>query len=429
MLGSGAPVPDAQASLYVRTSPVEAGPPLTRSLKAEVAIIGAGYTGLWTALELLALGLSPVILEARTVGFGASGRNGGQAIPGWRKGLPELVRQFGRERAVSLFGAALEARDAVLDLIDAEAIDCELVAGGHLTLAARPRDARPLQEEADALRHMAGYRAARFISSVETAEFLPAVRSAGGLFDESGFHLHPLKYAQGLARTVRCKGGLIFENSPVVALAKEADSVRLTTPDGEIVAKHAVLACDALLGNLYAPIASKIMPVAAYQVATEVLADPSPFIRRGVAVSDSRFAVNYYRMSADGRLVFGGGERYTQRPPADVSAFVRPFLDDVFPNARDLRIEHAWGGLVSITRSRLPDVGRHGPVWFAHGFSGQGVLLTALAGQAIAQAISGHSAAFRLLDRLAPLGFPGGSALRAPLHVAGMLYHAARDRL
>ncbi len=169
--------------------------------------------------------------------------------------------------------------------------------------------------------------------------------------------------------------------------------------------------------------------MANYLIATEPLADPAGLIARDMAVSDSRFVVDYYRLSADGRLIFGGGERYSPRPPADIAAFVRPHMTRVFPRLAGVRIDHAWGGLVSITRSRLPHIGRHGEALFAHGYSGQGVVLSTLAGKLMVEAMAGETDRFERFAALAPPPFPGGEALREPLHVLGMLWYALRDRL
>ena len=194
-------------------------------------------------------------------------------------------------------------------------------------------------------------------------------------------------------------------------------------------ARHGVLACDALLGDLEPRLTARIMPVANYIVATEPLPDAAEIIPADVAVSDSLFVLNYFRLSAEGRLLFSGGERYSARPPGDIAAFVRPYLDRVFPQLAGRRIDYAWGGMVSLTTSRLPDIGRMGELFYAHGYSGQGVLLSALAGQVLAEAMAGTAERFDLLASLRPPPFPGGAALREPLYLLGMLWYALRDRL
>jgi gamma-glutamylputrescine oxidase len=189
------------------------------------------------------------------------------------------------------------------------------------------------------------------------------------------------------------------------------------------------MACDALLGDLEPRLAARFMPVANYLIATAPLPDPRALIKNDLAVSDSRFVVNYFRLSADGRLIFGGGERYTPTPPADIGAFARDHMRGIFPQLADIRIDHAWGGLVSVSMSRLPHIGRYGDLFFAHGYSGQGVLIPALAGAVLAEAMAGTAERFDVLAGLAPGVFPGGALLRSPLYVLGMLWYALRDRL
>jgi gamma-glutamylputrescine oxidase len=193
-------------------------------------------------------------------------------------------------------------------------------------------------------------------------------------------------------------------------------------------AKQAILAGDALLSGLSARVNHRIMPVANYIVTTAPLPDPAAIIPSDAAVSDSRFVVNYFRLTPDGRLMFGGGERYTPTPPADLRGFVRPFLERTFPQLTGIGLDHGWGGLVSVTRSRLPDIGRDGPLLWAHGYSGQGAILSTLGGALLAEAAAGNSTRFACFAGIAPGSFPGGAALRGPLHVLGMLWYAMRDR-
>ena len=235
----------------------------------------------------------------------------------------------------------------------------------------------------------------------------------GGLLDRRGGHMHPLNYALGLAHAAQAAGVVIHENTPAVGLEKGAIN-RLATPAGAVRARKVLLAGDALLQGLEPEANKRIMPVANYVVATAPLPNAAELIPYDAAVSDSRFVVNYYRRTADDRILFGGGERYSRSPPADIAAFVRPHLEGVFPQLKGVAIDHAWGGLVSITRTRLPHLGRRGPVWFAHGYSGMGVVLSTLAGKLAVDAMSGEAADFDLFAGVAPPPFPGGVALRRP---------------
>ncbi len=402
-------------------------PTLAGDHRADLVVVGAGCTGLSAALHAARAGLSVIILEGGRVGWGASGRNGGQMIPGLRKGAVELVRAFGVERARALLDLAFEARDLVTGLIDEYGIACDLKTTGHLLGAARDKDLRWMAAEAECLATAMNYPHVDLLSAAD-ARAQVATAYSGGLLDHRGGHMHPLNYTLGLARAALAAGVTIFEHSPVSGLSA-AGGVRVQCASGSVRARHAVLAGDALLEGLAPRVNSRIMPVANYVAATRPLKDPVGLIPHDVAVSDSRFVVNYYRLSADGRLIFGGGERYTPDPPRDMAAFVRGHMEAVFPQLRGVPIAHAWGGLVSVTRTRLPHVGRQGEVLFAHGYSGLGVILSTLAGKLLVEALQGQTRRFDLFASLEPPPFPGGVALRGPLHVLGMLWYALRDRL
>lgn len=416
-----------ERSYYVATANSFApAPQLEGEITADVVVIGGGYTGLHAALNAVERGFSVILLEAGKIGWGASGRNGGQMIPGWRKGAVELIAKFGPPRAKMLFDLALEARALTLDRIKKSGIQCDLRETGHLTLASRPADLSWMRAEAAALTKTLQYNATRVVSAADARDAVDAQQFHGGLRDEGGGHLHPLNYALGLAQAARDAGVRLYETSRVLRVETERGVVAHTN-EGVVRARYGVLACDALLGQLEPRLAVRIMPVANYLIATAPLAKAP--INDDLAVSDSRFAVNYFRMSVDGRLIFGGGERYTPEPPADIAAFGRKHMAAVFPQLAHVEIDHAWGGLVSISMSRLPHVGRYGGLFFAHGYSGQGVLLPALMGKVLSEAMAGTAERFDVLSSIAPPEFPGGVALRSPLYVLGMLWYALRDRL
>ena len=417
-------------SYYAATAnPFEACPPLTSEVEADLVVVGGGATGLSAALHAAKAGLSVVLLEGGRIGWGASGRNGGQIIPGLRKDAAELVALYGRERGRALFELAQEARDLVVGLIAEHAIDCDLKLTGHLLGAAKASDLRHFEVEHRCLTEVMDYRDAEVLDA-GAARAEVDTPYHGALVDRRGGHMHSLNYTLGLARAATEAGAVLYEQSPAVSLAQGEGRVRVVMASGAAVrARHAVLAGDALLNGLCSRVNSRIMPVANYVVATKPLADPPALIPHDVAVSDSQFVVNYYRLTADGRLLFGGGERYTPDPPADIAGFVRPHMEAVFPQLRGGEIDYAWGGLVSITMTRLPQVGREGEVLFAHGYSGMGVILSTLAGKLLVEAIGGEAAKFDLFAGVEPPAFPGGTALRGPLHMLGMLWYALRDRV
>lgn len=415
-------------SYYVATgAPAPDFPPLAGDAQADLVVVGGGCTGLSAALHAAERGLLVIVLEGGKVGWGASGRNGGQIIPGLRKGAVELIQTYGRERGKALFDLALEARQLVLDLVDRHAIDCDLRMTGHLLGAVKASHVRDMEAEAEALVTVMGYDHVEVLSTLR-ARAQVDTDYHGGLLDRLGGHMHPLNYTLGLARAAQAAGVVIHEGSVVTGLERTG-AVRLSTAGGSVVARHAILAGDALLAGLEPRVNNRIMPVANYVVATEPLTDAPSLIPNDMAVSDSRFVVDYYRLTADGRLLFGGGERYTPDPPRDIAEFVRPYMERVFPQLRGRHIDYAWGGLVSITSTRLPHVGRTGEVYFAHGYSGMGVILSTLAGKLLVEAIAGETARFDLFAAVEPPAFPGGTSLRGPLHVLGMLWYALKDRL
>lgn len=418
-----------ERSYYAATAnPFAQAPRLEGEVSADVVVIGGGYTGLHAALNAAERGFSVILLEAGRIGWGASGRNGGQMIPGWRKGASELIARYGEARARLLFDLALEARALTVERITKHVIACDYRSSGHLTLAAKSADIAWMREEAETLARVMNYPHARVLSAEESRTEVAASGFHGAFLDAGGGHLHALNYALGLGDAARDAGVALHEESRVVRLDTDRGVVA-HTEHGVVRARYGVLGCDALLGALEPRLAARMMPVANYLVATAPLADARALIANDRAVSDSRFVVNYFRLGADGRLIFGGGERYTPAAPADIAAFARGHMLKIFPQLADTRIDHAWGGLVSISMTRLPHIGRMGDLFFAHGYSGQGVLLPALVGKVLAEAMSGTAERFDVLASIAPPEFPGGAMLRSPLHVLGMLWYALRDRL
>ncbi len=425
-----------QQSYYLATAgDARRRPQLRGEVAADLCVVGGGCTGLSAALHAAEQGLSVVLLEGGRLGWGASGRNGGQIIPGLRKGALELVAQYGPDEARALFDLALEARGLVLELIRRHVIVCDLKLTGHLAAAAKASAMDHYAREVDALARFMDYPHARRISKADMENELASRGYFGGLIDELGGHYHPLNYTLGLARAAAGAGAALHEASAAVRLTETAGGVRVETGHGAVTAAKVILAGDALLApGLAPPIARHIMPVANYIVATEPLDNPTSLIANDRAVSDSRFVVNYFRVTADGRMLFGGGERYSTRPPRDIAAFAGQHMRRVFPQLAKVRIDYAWGGLVSITRTRLPHLGqgyggRARGVYFAHGYSGLGAILSTLAGKLLAEAITGDGARFDRLATIAPTSFPGGTLLRGPLHTLGMLWYAMRDRL
>jgi len=423
--------PAYPASYYAATAQaLEAQPPLSGDASCDVCIVGGGYTGLSAALHLAERGYQVILLEAVRIGWGASGRNGGQLGTGQRKDQRSLEKMLGAEWARRLWSLALEGRETVKSLINEHKIECDLTPG-ILQAAWKASEVQWMQEEAEHMRRVYGYEGLRFVPRGEMRDMLASSRYHAGLIDMGGAHLHPLNFCLGLARACLAKGVRIFEASRVERI-EEGDPAQLYTSQGSVRAKQIVLAANAYLGKLEPRIAGAIMPINNFIIATEPLGEARAraLIRDNVGVQDTKFVIDYYRLSPDHRLLFGGGENYAAHFPKDIASFVRRPMLRVFPQLKDVRIDYAWGGTLAITMKRLPQLGRIAPnIYFAQGYSGQGLNIATLAGKLIAEAISGQMERFDWIEKIKTPRFPGGVLLRYPLLVAGMLFYAMRDRL
>ncbi|MEM7221980.1 MAG: FAD-binding oxidoreductase [Pseudomonadota bacterium] len=405
-------------------------PALADPMSCDVCVVGGGFTGLSAALHLAERGYDVILLEAERLGWGASGRNGGQLNTGQRKDQGTLERLVGKAHARQLWDLAQEARDEVKARVERHSIDCDLKSG-HLTAAYKAGDVADLEESAALLNKHYGYPHLSLASRAETAEMLGTGIYHGALLDRDAAHIHPLNYALGLARAAREAGARLFESSRVTKLTPGQPN-RLATAQGEVRAKAVVLACNGYLERLEPRISGFIMPINNYVLATEPLGEAGAraLIRDDVAVADTKFVVDYYRRSADHRLLFGGGETYSRRFPADIKGFVRKYMLRVYPQLAETRIDYAWGGTLAITMNRMPAFGRlKHDVFYAQGYSGQGVALTTVAGKVIAEALAGTAERFDAFAKVPVPQFPGGTLLRWPGLVAGMLYYSLRDKL
>lgn len=397
-------------------------PPLAGEERADVAIIGGGYTGLSAALHLAERGYPVILLEAHRVGWGASGRNGGQVGSGQRQDQDWLEAAFGRTRARALWELGEEAKATVRELIARHAIACDW-RDGIAYLAHKPSHLAAYHAYAERMARDYGYPL-QPLDAAGVAGLLGTEAYPGGYLDPGAGHLQPLAFALGLARAASAAGVRIFEQSRVVAI----DGTTARTDRGRVVADHLVLAANGYVGGLSREVASRVMPLNNFIIATEPLARPP--IPSGIAAADSRFVVNYWRQSPDNRLIFGGGESYGHRFPRDIAARVRRALARVYPDLADAPVSHAWGGTLAITVDRLPVFRRLGKgVWSASGYSGHGVAMATLAGKLIAEAVAGEAGRFDFMASLPQPTFPGGSLLRAPLLVLAMSWYALRDRL
>ena len=422
---------DYVPSYYLATAKgLAARPRLEGEVEADVCVVGAGFTGLSTALNLAEKGYRVVVLEAERVGWGASGRNGGQINSDFSCGIERIRDWVGPEDARRLWNLAEESKAIVRERVARHDIDCDLT-WGLLLAAEKRRQLDDLRRTQDRYRRDYGYRKTAIVEKDEIRGHVDSEIYLGGMTDAGAGHLHPLNYCLGLARAAEAAGVRIYEGSRVVAFdgggAPSAQSER-----GRVRAGFLVLCCNAYLGDLAPRIRRKIMPVGTYIGATEILGENRArgLIPRNEAVCDCRFVLNYFRLSADHRLLFGGRVSYSTLAPPDLPAAMRRNMLAVFPGLADVGFDFTWGGFVAITMERTPHLGRLGQTtYFAHGFSGQGVALTGIAGKVIAEAIAGQAERFDLFAKLPHTTFPGGRLLRTPTLALAMLWNRLRDLL
>lgn len=405
----------------------ETQPEFEGDAEYDVAVIGGGFTGLSAALACAEKGLKVVLLEAQTIGFGASGRNGGQLIPGLRWSMLEIDAEFGRERAQAIFDLAYGAVDRVKSRVGKHNIQCDLKSG-HLEAAYKPSHFDNMQRDAEFLSREFGCDSIDVVRPADMARHIKGGNYHGGVYERKGGHFHPLNYVLGLAKAALAAGVAIYENTPVTMMY-EMDGIELFAGKGIVEAAKAIVATDTWIGELHGDLARYTVPIMNYNIATVPLPDADQLLPSDAAIADSRFVLNYFRLSTDKRMIFGGGEKYVQTPPADIAGFVRKHMVEVFPSLVDTPIDFAWGGAVGVTANRLPHMGRKGNVFYAHGFSGHGALVTTLAGELMAEAVVGTMERFDVFASLPHSRFPGGKWLARPLATLGLLYYAMRDRL
>lgn len=398
--------------------------------RTEVCIIGAGYTGLGAALRLAEQGVSTIVLEEAQVGSGASGRNGGQIHTGQRRDQHWLEQAVGPDDAMALWCLAQDAKAHLHDLIAQHTIACDLKPG---MIHARHRCHGEDQDRAW-LDHMAaryGYQQIRLIEKDALAHELGTDVYFGGTVDEGGGHLHPLNFALGLGQAALKTGAQIFERTRALSWRKTVRGMEVTTQEGTVICQRLILTGDGYIDGLSSQIDARVMPINNFILATAPFGElADEIIRSNAAVADSRFVINYFRKSSDGRLLFGGGENYSPWFPSDLIRFVQRHMLRVYPNLATLPITHAWGGALGITMTRAPYVRALAPgVVAAAGYSGQGVMLAPYFGKLLADASLNERSGLDLLSRLPTPPFPGGKLLRWPALVAGLSWYALRDRL
>ncbi|PWB53186.1 MAG: FAD-dependent oxidoreductase [Nitrosomonadales bacterium] len=406
--------------------------PLAGRIIADVCVVGGGYAGLSAALELAERGYSVALLEAQQAGWGASGRNGGQALAGFGFAGQEAIEvQLPPADARRAWDITVEALQLLRTRIDRHAIECDYVSG-QLTLAVNARKARALEAWTSRVVRSYDYPL-QPIGAAEVGNWIASERFHSGVFDAQSGHLHPLKYCLGLAAAARAAAVRIFENSAAIQIER-GDKPVVKTAQGEVACRFVVLAGNVYLaefGKRVAPeLKPRIMPVGTYIIATEPMAREraEALIRQRAAAFDTNLVLDYFRVTADNRLLFGGGESYSTVTPRNLAGRMRQRMLAVFPQLADLKVPYTWGGFVDITMNQAPDFGRLGSnVYYLQGFSGHGLVLAGMAGKLAAEAIAGQAERFDLLSRIRHHPFPGGALLRTPALVLGMFYYRLRD--
>ena len=422
----------ARDSYYAATA--QRGPgfaPLAGDVSCDVAIVGGGLAGLSAALELAQRGLAVRLLEAREVGWGASGRNGGQAIHGLACDQDTIEQQLGLDEAKRVWAMSIEALDLIRERIATHAIDCDW-RDGYLGLATSARKGAALAAWADRMGSVYGYPLRR-IGPGEVRDWIASPRYHSGVHDPRSGHLHPLKYTLGLARAAAAAGAVLHERTPVQAL-RHGEPAQIVTARGTVSARRVLLAGNVYLHGIAPALEPRIMPVGTYIACSERL-DPAladSLVPSRSAVCDTNFVLDYFRTTNDHRMLYGGRVSYSTVTPARLPESMRRRMVQTFPQLAAAKVEYAWGGFVDISMSRAPDFGRlpgHGNVYYLQGFSGHGLALTGLAGRLVAEAMAGDAGRFDVFARLKHRAFPGGSLMRMPALVLGMAWYRLRDML
>ena len=417
-------------SYYASTcNEVQDRPALAEAIEADVCIIGAGFTGLSTALHLAEAGFKVVLLEAARIGFGASGRNGGQLVNSYSRDIDVIEKNYGTEMGKTLGSMAFEGADIIRQRIADYQIDCDYRDGGVFA-AFNKRQIHELSEQKK-LWERHGHDQLELMDQDRIREVVDSPAYIGGLLDKRGGHIHPLNLALGEADAIEQLGGRIFEDSKVIRIDRGERPV-VYTEQGQVTADYLMIAGNAYLGGLVPELAAKSMPCGTQIITTEVLGEERArqLIPDLYCVEDCNYKLDYYRITGDFRLLYGGGVTYGGGDPASIEAFLRPRLERTFPQLKGVRFDFAWGGDFLLTMSRLPQFGRIGNnIYYAQGYSGHGVTTTHLAGKLIAEALKGQAERFDAFASLKHYSFPGGQVFRVPYTALGAFYYGLRDKL
>lgn len=430
--GNVGPGISAHTNSYYAASanPSPPRPPLKDNITTDILVVGAGYSGLSTGLHLVEKGYTVTIIEAARVGWGASGRNGGQIVNGLNASLQNIKKRYGGDTANFVAGLVQEGGEIIRERIKTYGIQCDLKDGNVFTAYTGAH----MQELEDRLKLWAGYgiKNQEMLDRDQLREHINSDVYVGGVIDHSGGHIHPLNLALGEAAAFEKLGGVIYQETPAVKVDTTAAKPVVKTPDGSITYSTLVLCGNAYLGHVVPTLESRVLPVSTQIIATEPLGDATAheLLPTDICVEDVRYILDYFRLSADKRMLFGGGLVYGGTDPSDIKAKLLPNMTKVFPQLKNTRIDFAWSGNFALSFSRVPQMGRIGNnTYFAHGYSGHGVTGSHTFGRILSEAIDGDSSRFDVFEKVPWIPFPGGRLFRVPYSVAGSWWYALRDRL
>ena len=405
---------------------------LTSDIDVDICVIGGGLTGISSAINLSKKGYSVILCEARKIGWGASGRNGGQLGIGMRKDQFTIEKKLGLKHAKELWSLGLEAVEDVKNLIKENEIDCHLV-NGVMSTACFEKDIDEYKFEIEHMAKNYDFEGYQFFNKEKIREEINSKMYLAGLLNSGSYHLNPLKLTLGLAKVAQKNKVKIFENTPIEKIREEGDRVQVMSKKGLIRANQVVVACNGYLDSILGSKKNKFMPINNYVVATEPLGEKRArqIIKNNYAVCDTRFIIDYYRFSEDWRMIFGGGETFTSNFVKNATSFVSQRMIKVFPQLQNVKIDYSWGGTLAITVNRLPHFGTlmNNKVSYAFGYSGHGLALSVLAGKLIGENIHGDHERFKFFSDINHMSIPLGSIFRRPIYSSAILYYKIRDYL
>lgn len=422
-------LPHAPSYYAASAHPSPTRPPLQGAVEADVCIIGAGYTGLSAGLHLAEAGFKVVILEQSKVGWGASGRNGGQIVHSYSRDIDVIESNYGKDKAKPLAEMMFEGAQIIRERVAKYHIDCDLKNGG-VYAALNQKKAHELEEQ-KFLWESWGHKQLELIDRPEAIKkIINTDHYEAILVDKTGGHFHPLNLALGEAAAIEQNGGVICEDSAVTKIDRGIKPV-VHTKQGRVTAQFVIVACNAYIGELEPKLTKMGMPCGTQVIATERLGQlADELIPSDYCVEDNNFLLDYYRLSGDKRMLFGGGVIYGARDPAHIESIIRPHMSKVFPQLRDVKVEYGWTGNFLLTLSRLPEVGKlSSNIYYSQGCSGHGITFTHLIGRLISEAIRGQAERFSAFESLPHYPFPGGRLFRVPLTAMGAVWYDLRDRL